>query len=699
MTELIGEVFSKRYRIDAFLGRGAMAEVYKAWDQERSTFLALKMLRQDLAHDLVFFRRFEREARTLEKLQHPNIVRFYGIEQDQIHVFILMDYIEGTTLQTELFLHQHQPFDQEGITHILQPICSALNYAHNMGMVHCDIKPGNIMINKYDELLLTDFGIARMTDTATSTMVGFGTPAYMAPELVQGREPSPQSDIYALGIILFQMVTGGERPFTGEQASIAGTVGEKVRWEQSNLAPPSPRIYNPEISKNMEAVVLRCLSKSANSRFGSMIEMLNAIERAYQTPDQISTVQPPLAEAVVPELVGESPEDQKRDIQPAVPAGEIGDEPVGSHLQGATGITHSKAQLKGERQTVIKSKAKWMIPAILVPVMIIIIVLVISLGKGKGDPIGQAALLPSETSTVTKTILPSLTNTIIPSPTITNTAFPSLTNTVEVLGVGSTKVNDRDNQVMVYVPEGEFIMGSDDVDVINYPTSAPAHAVYLDAYWIYRTEVTNAQYVEFLNDYGDTDENGNHMVSSDKLIGIILDNEVWKVINEDSKDLPVVKINWYGANAYCNWAGGRLPTEAEWEKAARGDDERDYPWGNKPPDSTLANFSYNYGELIPVGSLEAGASPFGALDMAGNAEEWVSDSFSTIYYRNSPYENPTGPDRSNDESLWARVVGVFRGGSFASTDIVIKVWYRVNGHSMDTFRITTGFRCVIDAEP
>jgi len=278
MDKLIGKILSNRYRIDDSLGRGGMAEVYKAWDLERATYLALKVLRQDLSRDVIFLRRFKREAQTLAKLQHPNIVRFYGIDRDELIVYILMDYIEGTTLQDEIFKADGRPCSQNFVLQVMKSVCSALHYAHSIGMVHCDIKPGNIMINIERRVIITDFGIARMTDATTATMVGFGTPAYMAPELVQGRDPTPQSDIYSLGVVLYEMVTGGERPFTGDQARTTGSTSEKVRWEQVNLNPPSPREYNPNLSPDIEAIIQLCLAKEPLARYSTAIEITQDIQ-------------------------------------------------------------------------------------------------------------------------------------------------------------------------------------------------------------------------------------------------------------------------------------------------------------------------------------------------------------------------------------------------------------------------------------
>lgn len=269
MAVHIGDKLKNRYRVEESLGRGGMADVYKVWDEERSTYLALKLLRDDLAQDPVFMRRFRREAHNLAQLQHPNIVRFYGLEEDDLKAFILMEYIEGPTLREEILRSGSGGLSLERIQSVMKDVCSALHYAHAKGLVHCDIKSGNILIDASGKAYLTDFGIARGMDMATSTMVGIGTPAYMAPELIKGQEPTPQTDIYALGIVLYEMLTGGERPFTGEQASITGTTAEKVRWEHLEIEPPPIKNWNKEISEEINSVVMQCLDKKANQRINS----------------------------------------------------------------------------------------------------------------------------------------------------------------------------------------------------------------------------------------------------------------------------------------------------------------------------------------------------------------------------------------------------------------------------------------------
>ena len=229
------------------------------------------------------------------------------------------------------------------------------------------------------------------------------------------------------------------------------------------------------------------------------------------------------------------------------------------------------------------------------------------------------------------------------------------------LGIGLTLINAKDGAEMVYVPAGEFLMGSEDADADS--DEDPEHTVYLDAYWIYKHEVMNAQYRQCIEDG----------VCSGDLSGY------------PENDYPAVYIDWYDASAYCEWAGGRLPTEAEWEKAARGTDGQTYPWGEADPNCSLAQYGGCSLEIVPVGSFLAGASPYGALDMAGNVWEWVADWYDTDYYQNSPSQNPTGPASGT--------IRVRRGGSWVSHVRFLRASGR-SGRSPDNWNSNSGFRCL-----
>jgi serine/threonine protein kinase len=286
MSDLIGRTLLNRYRIDTFIGRGAMSEVYRVWDSQRVTYLAMKLLREELALDPIFIRRFGREGRILARLQHPNIVRFYSTEEEDSLVFILLDYIEGTTLQREIHAAS-RPMLPGQVLPILRPLCSALQYAHNQGAIHCDIKPANIMIHRSGNVLIADFGLARLAESSTiTTLLGGGTPAYMAPEQFSREDPTPQTDLYALGVVLFEMLTGGKRPFTGESANTSGSLSDKIRWEHINQPAPSPQLFNPPISDPIAQVVLRCLEKVPAARYANASELLAAFEAAANSSNE-----------------------------------------------------------------------------------------------------------------------------------------------------------------------------------------------------------------------------------------------------------------------------------------------------------------------------------------------------------------------------------------------------------------------------
>jgi formylglycine-generating enzyme required for sulfatase activity len=221
---------------------------------------------------------------------------------------------------------------------------------------------------------------------------------------------------------------------------------------------------------------------------------------------------------------------------------------------------------------------------------------------------------------------------------------------------------------MVLVPAGEFTMGSSTGDA----DERPPHQVYLDSFLIDKYEVSVGEYATFLQ------EAGNHPPSD------------WKTMNQLAhKKRPVSNVDWADAGAYCKWAGKRLPTEAEWEKAARGTDGRLYPWGNEPPTSRHANYgqtgSSNHAALAPVGSFEEGKSPYGTYDMAGNVWEWVSDWYDFDYYKATPSRNPEGPPTGGYKGI--------RGGSWNSSPRALRSADRYWDPPSFRSQYFPGFRC------
>jgi serine/threonine-protein kinase len=249
-------------------------------------------------------------------------------------------------------------------------------------------------------------------------------------------------------------------------------------------------------------------------------------------------------------------------------------------------------------------------------------------------------------------------------------------------GQGSTMVSSKDGMIMVFVPKGEFMMGSDEA----YDFFNKAHSVNLDSYWIDQTTITNAMYQKCVSEDGCTPpyELGSETRES-------------YYTNSEFNDYPVIFIDWDQANDYCTWAGRRLPTEAEWEKAARGTEGYIYPWGNNFPTGNQANFadsssnfdwaeeSINDGfpDTAPVGSFPEGKSVYGVFDMAGNVWEWVSDRFGK--YPSESVSNPLGPTSGDTR--------VMRGGSFNSPMVELSSTVRMEFFQTDSYN-DFGFRCV-----
>ncbi len=268
--------------------------------------------------------------------------------------------------------------------------------------------------------------------------------------------------------------------------------------------------------------------------------------------------------------------------------------------------------------------------------------------------------------------------------------------------LGTTAVNDTDDAKMAYVPSGEFPMGLSDSELDwimsqewemslerkNYTDEQPQHMVSLDGFWIYTNEVTNAQFAAFLNAMGNQQEGGMPWYDLDSGYGQIDNNGTW-MAQSGFANYPAIEVTWYGATAYCGWAGGHLPTEAQWEKAARGTEGRRFPWGDAMPDCNHANFGTCENGTVAVGSYPAGASPCGALDMSGNAGEWVADWYGETYYGSSPSESPLGPTTGEYR--------VIRGGAW-----ILYGWFQMTtSRTMNAPQesdIMTGFRCVVDTQ-
>ena len=273
-----GTTFGGRYQIIELLGRGGMGRVYRALDTKTREEVAIKLIRPDIAEDKRTLERFVNELKLAHKISHRNIGRMYHLGEDQGLHYITMEYVPGEDLKS--FIRRSRRLDISTTVTIAKQVCSGLSEAHGAGIVHRDLKPGNIMIDKEGNAKILDFGIARAVGTqgVTGDGIAIGTPEYMSPEQVEGKESDLRSDLYSFGVILFEMVTG-RLPFTADTPFV-------VAFKQQSERPPRPEALNPQIPPQLGAIILKLLEKDREKRYRAAEEVcrdLSQVEETMQT--------------------------------------------------------------------------------------------------------------------------------------------------------------------------------------------------------------------------------------------------------------------------------------------------------------------------------------------------------------------------------------------------------------------------------
>jgi serine/threonine protein kinase len=819
-----------KYEIKSLLGRGAMAEVYRALNPALNSDVAIKVMSPSVMENKESAARFRREAQAAARLTHPNIIRVYDFDIEGDVYYMVMELLEGHTLSD--FIREHTAGLPTGeALRIFTQIAEATHSAHQQGIIHRDIKPTNVILVR-DRAVLSDFGLARISDQAQLTATGSsaGTPAYMSPEQASGGEITTRSDIYSLGITLYEMLTG-QVPFKGETYA-------SLLLQQIQAQPPMPSSIKEDLDPVHEAVIMRALSKNPEERYATAQEMLNELksDSVDKLPDATTIFRTPR----------ESSQASRGDATIQLSHGS------GSQAIPGDGSTILTAADRQRQRVLIGS-----ITTVAILLGIILLFMVVMGGNGGNGNSDDSAALDAEPPTAPEGMVyvPGATFEMGSARGEENEAPPH-TVTVSEFFIDETEVTNADyfefvNQTGFMEPstwlrpgtsawqiesEGVYVVGnfneqwSYDGELVEfYPdggfnidlnadeetgmviaefigTMRPnnsftfenvrirvEHTVFEQTAFFHEGGVgdhvlmhgTSGQEADFLPEiisplstWGDADifvsqdlesdnpdfapvarDVGAHLMlmpgvrdeqgrilradgsccfdrsnPDDGLVdeenlevmlllfqgadtsygssvpgvpGGIGGPSIWLnlysenlTINEQPEttlarfregedDFPVTGVTWSAARAYCEWAGKRLPTEAQWELAAGGLQEFNYPWGDERVVDGEVPANTSAGVLMPVGEFPAGASPYGALDMAGNAWEWVADWYDPDYYAESVGAvDPIGPPGGEEK--------VLRGGGPAQRDITGSTEFRTTARLTDdpeTPGSVYGFRC------
>jgi eukaryotic-like serine/threonine-protein kinase len=640
-----------RYRIVGELGSGGMGVVYRAYDPVLGREVAIKTLKlsdlSDPAERNDLRERLGREARAAGALSHPGIVGVHDVVQQGDVIGLVMELIEGQTLAAVLY---QSPLAIDNILRVIREAASALDYAHRKGIVHRDIKPANIMLDENAAVKIADFGIAKITTSTTRTQSAsgliVGTAGYMAPEQLRGATIEGRTDQFSLAVVAYEMLAR-RRPFMAD-SMVALT--HQVVFEEA----PTLSTLRPGLGAGVDAVFHTALAKNPANRFATCTAFATALEEQLNSSLNAATMVLPNAIRTAPNPIPTRPPT----TQPPAPSRSIWPFAVGLLILGVLAIP-AAIYLARRGAPVQKS----------VPVV-----------SAKADPPKVPAATPAPVEKAPEPVVETKEPAPAKTPAPTHTTPPAAKT-------GGARVNRKDGQKYVWIPPGKFAMGCVENDPNCGAFAKPAHTVNLTkGFWMAETLTTVAAYKAF------NDAAHREMPKAPKF------NAEWK-----QTDHPMVEVNYDDAVAYCTRAGGRLPTEAEFEYAARaGAAGTLFPWGN---DAThdLANFGLDARGKDEAGAIEGkdqwlNTSPvasfapnaFHLYDMVGNASEWCSDWWGQNYYRQSPTDDPKGPETGT--------LKINRGGSWKSPSKLLHSSYR-GSRAPDDRGMTTGFRCVVNNLP
>jgi serine/threonine-protein kinase len=629
-----------RFELGPELGRGSFGVVWRARERHSRRDVALKVLYAEDALEPRRLERFRREGEVTAGLTHPSIVKVHGAGDVEGVPWLAYELIDGATT-----LGQALPrLDRAARVRLVLDVARALGHAHARGVVHRDVKPDNVLVHADGRARLADFGLAAAQGQARITRSGamIGTPQFMSPEQFAGKRDDigPASDVWATGVVLYQALTG-ELPFRG------ATVMELGAAIQS-ATPRAPRALDPTVPAALEAICLKALAREPQDRYpdGDALahDLAAFLEGRPVSASALSSLRPrarraarlgalallpavALAAGVLfalnaprhePQAQGGGPPALRLDApEDGALVWESTVRVKGSAVAGGGGPTRVTVSVEGApgrpRELALGPDGAFEATLALRPGENRVVVTAVDAEAGRaavaltirrGDGPAWYALLADDR----------------------RPPYP-LPEGLDWGRAPGEYVAARDGSVFVWVPPGTFRMG-DEERAFEQESAWPAHDVVITrGFFIGKTEVTWAQYRRYAS-----------------ATRSWLPTSVFPA----GDDHPVHTVSWSDAQAYCAWAGARLPTEAEWEYAARGTDGRRHPWGPEQADARRANLQGEdiYAYTSPVGSFPGGASPFGCLDMVGNVWEWVNDRFAA--YEATVAIDPTGPDAPND---------------------------------------------------
>ncbi len=662
-----------------FLGQGGMATVYLARQLGLEREVAVKVLSPKLTRDEGQVEQFMREARTLGKLEHPNIVTVYGVGQEEQTRFLVIQLVKGGSLQD--LLKKRQKLPAEEATALVRQIARGLGEAHRKGIIHRDIKPGNILVAPGPTMKVTDFGLALINEGAGEALSEgriVGTPHYISPEQVDAREVDARTDIYSLGATFYHLVTGAP-PFTARTA-----VELLLKHVSEPLKPAHQRA--PDVPEPLSGVISRMLAKDPAARFQSMDEVLAALERpeAAPPPAPVEAAASITLDGKATLLVSQGElapfTQQLRPIEVKTPAA-LRHAAVG--LLVFTGVLFglglgplktvladmgaSQAGFSAEEQAASAALSGLKEEAATLDDVAAIERYAAFVGEHKGTlaakaATGQLELLRKRVAATRRKALETLLADVQAKreaaalgPALDRLGEVSeellaLPEAKEVETLRAALTDELDERGVAWVPAGECTLGE----------GTRHKRMFLQGYYIGLREVTQGEYAAFLAGAG------------------VAPPEAWSGAAPPEPALPVAGVSAAEALRYAEAQGGRLPTYAEWERAARGDAGVEWPWGpeNEP---SFCNWGLDATTLPrPPGSFPRDVSPVGCLDMAGNVAELT-----------------TGPGHTAQ----APVVWV-RGGSFRTRVFATaRPAFYLDGVGVDTRHEAVGFRIAFDALP